>query len=307
MQNNQELLRRAKSLDEMLQKLKGISTQAGEDYWKKFQARPTDVFVTTFAKCGTTWMQQVVHGLRTHGDMDFSEITAVVPWVEMAYDLGINLDAAQKAEPRAFKSHLDADDVPKGGRYVIVIRDPKDAFVSNYRFLEGWVFEPGTISVTEFAKGRALVAQGRRRYWYHLASWLKRRHDDDVLMVTFEDMKRDLASIVSRVAQFIGVPLDDDLLALVVRQSSIEFMREHGRHFDDHLIHLARNQACGLPADAATSKVRSGRVGDHEAVLPSEISDEFDANWQREIAAEFGFDSYDALRDQLAREFQTGN
>ncbi len=251
-------------------------------------------------------MQQLVHGLRTRGDMDFDEITAVVPWVEMAYDLGIDLSAEQKAEPRAFKSHLAADDVPKGGRYVIVIRDPKDAFVSLYRFLEGWMFEPGSISVSEFGRGRALAAQGRRRYWYHLASWLRRRHDADVLMVTFEDMKSDLAANVRRTADFIGVPLDDDLLDLVVRQSSIEFMREHGRHFDDHLIHQARNKFCGLPADASTSKVRSGRIGDHEADMPSEISDEFDANWQREITAELGFESYDALRDQLARKFQAG-
>jgi len=32
-------------------------------------------------KCGTTWMQQIVHGLRTRGSMDFNEITRVVPFL----------------------------------------------------------------------------------------------------------------------------------------------------------------------------------------------------------------------------------
>src|SRR3954451_2025448 len=89
--------------------LMGESTQYGVSY----QAQPTDLFISPFAKCGTTWLQQIVHGLRTGGAMDFSEITEVVPWLEMAFDLGLDLDAPQPA-PRAFKSHLTWDDIPKG-------------------------------------------------------------------------------------------------------------------------------------------------------------------------------------------------
>ncbi len=45
------------------------STQHGVSY----QAQPTDLFISPFAKCGTTWLQQIVHGLRTGGAMDFDD------------------------------------------------------------------------------------------------------------------------------------------------------------------------------------------------------------------------------------------
>ena len=47
-----------------------------------------DVLIVTSPKCGTTWVQQIVHQLRSRGSMDFEEISMVVPWIEMAHDLG---------------------------------------------------------------------------------------------------------------------------------------------------------------------------------------------------------------------------
>ena len=47
-----------------------------------------------------------MHGLRARGDMDFDDISRVVPWIELSHDLGLQLSAEQSAEPRAFKSHL---------------------------------------------------------------------------------------------------------------------------------------------------------------------------------------------------------
>ncbi|MEO1935709.1 MAG: sulfotransferase domain-containing protein [Myxococcales bacterium] len=43
--------------------------------------RPSDIFLATYPKCGTTLIQQIVHGLRTVGDMDFRDISGVVPWL----------------------------------------------------------------------------------------------------------------------------------------------------------------------------------------------------------------------------------
>ena len=50
--------------------------------------RAGDVLVVTSPKCGTTWVQQIVHQLRSRGSMDFEEISIPVPWIEMAHDLG---------------------------------------------------------------------------------------------------------------------------------------------------------------------------------------------------------------------------
>src|SRR5882757_1875779 len=117
---------------------------------RSYRPRASDVVIASFANCGTTWLQQMFHALRTRGDMSFEEISTVVPWIETAVSLSLDLDAPQCAEPRGFKSHLSYPEIPKGSRYVISVRDPKDVLISSYRFNEGWFFEPGAISITDF-------------------------------------------------------------------------------------------------------------------------------------------------------------
>lgn len=158
-----------------------------------FKPKPSDIIISPYAKCGTTWLQQIAHGLRTGGSMDFDEITAVTPWIEVADDVGWNLDAPQAAKPRLYKSRLSWHDVPKGGRYIYSIRHYDDAIVSFYRMLEGWYFEPGSISLESLVSWRwprdKVDSQG---YWYHLNSWWEQRHNKDVLLLCYEDMKTDL-------------------------------------------------------------------------------------------------------------------
>jgi hypothetical protein len=267
-----------------------------------FRPQPTDVFLSAYPKSGTTWLQQTVHGLRTRGAMDFDEITRAVPWVELALDMGLDLDAPQAASPRAFKTHLRWQDVPGGGRYIHLLRDPKDVLVSTYHFYEGWRFEPGSVSISEFAMDLFMKHAGRRRYWHHLAGWWRERGRPEVLMICYEDMKEDFPGTVRKVAHFIGCPLDDDLLGIVLRQSSIDFMREHRDKFDDHLLREATNAACGLPPGGASAKVRGGRVGDHRDVLPDQVIAALDAAWHDEVAERLGPPSYEALRAQLKAE-----
>jgi hypothetical protein len=100
--------------------------------------RPTDIFVVTYPKCGTTWMQQIVHGLRTNGSMDFEEISEVMPWTIVAHDCGQDINSEQVASPRAFKSHECYEEVPKGGKYIYVSREPREVLVSFYHFLLSW-------------------------------------------------------------------------------------------------------------------------------------------------------------------------
>ena len=292
--------RRATTLVEMQDCLNRLMSAQGIQRAQAFRPRSTDVVISPFAKCGTTWVQQIVHGLRTRGSMEFGEITEVVPWIELAYDMGIDPEAAQKANPRAFKSHLPWDRIQKGGRYICVVRDPSDALVSMYRFFEGWYFEPGSISIDAFARGEYMARTAPRSYWHHLASWWPQRVRPDVLLLCFEEMKTDLQRSVHQIAKLMGIAVDRELEDIVIAQSSIEFMRKHETQFDDHLVREARDGACGLPGGARTSKVRAGRVGDHAHELSAEIIDGLNYIWHRDIETRFGFASYAQLRRQLA-------
>jgi hypothetical protein len=283
-------------MDELRSKMARLISEDGYRAGLAFVPRPTDVVISPHGKCGTTWLQQMVHSLRTGGDLDFDDISRVVPWIETAADLGIDLDAEQRAEPRAFKSHLSWIDVPKGARYLVSVRDPRDALVSSYRFLEGWFFEPGSIDIETFGRANFIDT---RRYYTHLGSWWPRRFDDDVLLLAYEHMKDNPERAVRQVAPFIGIDADDQRIATACSQSSYDSMRSYRDKYDDLLMRVRSEAVCDIPPGSDSNKVRAGRVGDHRTELPDALLDALDTAWRETIGTEFGLPNYDALLAQL--------
>ena len=281
-------------------RMAAFATPEGVRRGLAFKPRPTDILIATWPKAGTTLMQQIVHGLRTGGDMDFDEITEVVPWLELAHDLGLDLDAPQRAEPRAFKTHLSRDLAPMGGRNIFIVRDPVDSLVSFFHFLSGWVFEPGTVSIRDFALDFVFHGTRSGRYWDHLVSWWPERENPDTLWLCFEDIVADLPVAVLRVARFLGLDANHPNVEIAARQASIDFMREHGSKFDDHLVGDARNAACGLPASGTTSKVRKGKAGEGAREAPPEILEVWNREWKRTVEPATGHGSYAELRNAVA-------
>jgi hypothetical protein len=294
--------RRPASVDDLLQLIQRTSFRQFLDPVRAFRPRATDVFIVTFPKCGTTWMQQIVHGLRTRGSMDFEEISEVVPYMDITPRRGRDIDAPQVAEPRAFKTHLPWEDVPKGGRYIYVIREPGDALVSLYHFINGAIFETDAIDIDVYA--REFYVPGNLvwgiNYWQQVRSWWPRRHRDDVLFCCYEDMQRDLAGTVRRVARFMGLPADHELLAITTRQASFEFMRRHVSQFDDHPFQREMERAQGLSPGKPFEKVRTGRIGDRDRELSADTRALLDETWRREIAEPLGIRSYEELRAETA-------
>ena len=233
--------------------------------------RVGDVLVVTSPKCGTTWVQQIVHQLRSRGSMDFEEISIPVPWIEMAHDLGQDLDAEQGFTPRAFKTHCWYDHCPKakGAKYIVVVRDPHDVALSFFSFFQGWFFQPGEVSLDEFIRGfwlaRGVPASPMQNasYFHHLVSWWQHRTNPDVLFLFYEDLKSDLPAHVAKIAAFLELDDAEARCKTAVEHSTFEFMSKHSSHFDERHSKIARNAACGLSADAGLTngKVREGRSG----------------------------------------------
>lgn len=283
---------RASSLSELEERLAAMFTKEEIGKGLAFQLRSTDVVITPYGKCGTTWLQQIVHTLRTRGDMDFDDISRVVPWIETSPALGIDLEAEQRANPRAFKSHLPYEAMPKGGKYINSTRHPGDALYAMYKFMEGWIVEPGAINLDDYARQRFMKS---REYWQHLKSWWAQRHQPNVLFLAYEQMLADTEGTITRIAEFIGVPLDDDLMKLTLEHTSLSYMLEHKDRFDDLLMRKHSEIRCSLPEGGDASKVREGKSGGYKSVLSPEIIAELDEVWLEEIAEPLGFNDYEAM------------
>ncbi len=220
----------------------------------------TDVIITPYAKCGTTWVQQIFHTLRSRGDMDFDDISRVVPWIETAPLIELDINAPQRATPRGFKSHLGYDYIPKGARYINVIRDPVDAAYSSFKFTEGWFLEAGAVTADEFVSADIPKA----RYHEHFLSWWPHRDDEDVLYLVYEHMRADLEETIRKIAAFIDVDLDDELFTIACEHGSFDFMTRYKDRFDDAMLRKFSEEAILPPGSEGQGTRREGRRDDVE-------------------------------------------
>ncbi|MCX7063591.1 MAG: sulfotransferase domain-containing protein [Proteobacteria bacterium] len=264
--------------------------------------RPSDVVVATFPKTGTTWTQQICHGLRSRGDMNFDEVSRVAPWIERGHMFGIDATAPQQFEPRVFKTHLEYEHVNKGARYIHVIRDPKDVLVSFYGFMSSAIIDPNAISIDTFANVWLLSDHVGERsdpnapfgpflynYWRHLLDWWAAREHAPVLTLAYEHMRADLRGHVARIAAFMGITADRALLDLATRQSTFEYMALHKDQFADHIPDTPMR----------FHKVVNGQVGSHRLRVSAALGARIDAAWQHYVTPVLGFENYEALVKSL--------
>eukprot|EP00873_Tetraselmis_striata_P010064 jgi/Tetstr1/430328/TSEL_020153.t1 len=296
--------------------LNRLETEEGRRRGYDLKPDPGAIIVASPPKCGTTWMQHIVHGLRSRGNMDFDEISIAVPCLEMAWDSGVDPLAPQAHSPAAYKTHFYYPHCPSGCKKIFVLRDPMDAGPSFYKFLNGWFFEKDSIPMEAFLnefflrRGEPESWLNNASIWHNIRSWYAHRADSDVLWIHFEDMKEDLPACVDLIAEYIGCGADDkELKELVVKQSSIEFMSAHSAKFDEHHLKLARNTICGLPERAgldgqSAPKVRAGQTGTGEAQLSAEMVQAIQRKWAEVVAPVCGCGTYAEMRDEVNRELR---
>lgn len=237
-----------------------------------FQARPTDVLITTAPKAGTTWMQQILHQLRSGGDPGFEEIDDVVPWLErqrpgrgwrevLAGFEGI-------PDPRVFKTHCTWEQTPgrDTARLVLTFRDPRDCCVSFYHHL---------MDMSE----QTLEASGHRRpgsldehvdawlafgAWFrNVASWWPRRDRENVLLMRYEDLREDLPGAMERILAFLGWSRGPEVLERAAHYASFAWMKANSHRF-------AGRNPDGTPAFRPGGFIRKGQTGEHKAHLTAD-------------------------------------
>jgi peroxiredoxin len=193
-----------------------------------FVPRADDIFVVTYPRSGTTWMQMILYQLTTDGGMDFAHITQVCPWFERSLKDGTAYDALPA--PRVFKSHLSYRKIPKGPcKYIYVARDGKDVAVSYYHFCQSHMGFKGTFD--EFFE-RFLQGEVPFGSWFrHVRGWWQHR-EANVLFLRYEELTADLPGCLRRIADFCGLEIAPERWPGILERCSFDFMKRHESQFD---------------------------------------------------------------------------
>jgi hypothetical protein len=181
------------------------------------------------------------------------------------------------------KTHAAFEDIPYSPRakYILVVRDPKDVFVSSYGFLKGAALGPLMPSPgawLEFFLDPSFVA---RNWADHTASYWAAAKRENVLFLTFKEMKTDLDGCIRRIADLIGEDLTSEEFSLICERSRFEYMRTIDRKFAP-----GKMNAFSGPD---TPLVRRGRQGGSSEMLSTQQQRRIDAAFQRRLA-ELGSD-----------------
>ncbi len=123
-----------------------------------------------------------------------------------------DLTANQVAAPRLFKSHARLSAIQEGCKYLVTIRDPVRTLVSLFRFFKAKFPNPPfpaawLESVDNFAKCPlwAIDSIWGGNYWEYMAEFWACRHEPNVHLVAFEDLKEDLKAEIPAIAAFLGL------------------------------------------------------------------------------------------------------
>ena len=216
--------------------------------WNDFNFREDDIIIATYAKAGTTWMQQIIAQLLYDGDPSL-EVAEMSTWMDLRVppkEVKLPLVEAQ-THRRFLKTHLPVDALrfsPKA-KYLYIGRDGRDVVWSMYNHHvnanQTWY---DALNETPGRVGPAIEKPPLdvRQYWHdwvardghpfwpfweNVRSWCNIRNLPNVMLIHFTDLKKDMSGEIRRIANFLDIPIHEQNWQAILEHCSFEWMKKN--------------------------------------------------------------------------------
>lgn len=214
--------------------------------WNGFTFRDDDIVISTYAKSGTTWVQQIVAQLLFAGDADLP-VAEMSPWLDLRVPPKAEKLAMVEAQVhrRFLKTHLPVDALVYSPRakYIYIGRDGRDVVWSLWNH-----FSKANSLLYELLNdtpGRVGPPIGRppediRRYfldwlegdghpfwsfWENVGSWWHIRHLPNLLFLHYAELKADMPGQIRRIARFLDIPVHPGAWPAILEHCSFDWMK----------------------------------------------------------------------------------
>lgn len=217
-------------------------------FWNEFNFRNDDIIVSTYAKSGTTWLQQILSQLIFNGREDM-EVAEISPWIDLRVPpKEVKLPQVESQAHRRFlKTHLPVDALvfsPKA-KYIYIGRDGRDVlwsmhnhhFNANDFWYEALNDTPGRVG-PPIEKPVSDIVQYYNdwldkdgfpfwSFWENVSSWWAIRNLPNVYMLHFSKLKEDMPGEIRKLAAFLDIPVDPDTWDAILEHCSFDYMKKH--------------------------------------------------------------------------------
>ncbi len=216
--------------------------------WNDFVFRDDDIIIATYAKAGTTWMQQIISQLLFDGDPDL-EVAEMSPWLDLRVPPKEAKLAAVEAQihRRFLKTHLPVDALrfSPQAKYIYIGRDGRDVVWSLYNhhananqlWYELLNDTPGRVGppidrppddILDYWNDW-LARDGYPFWslWENLGSWWEIRNLPNVKLLHYADLKNDMPGEIRGIADFLDIPVREENWHAILRHCSFDWMKSN--------------------------------------------------------------------------------
>lgn len=204
-----------------------------------FKVLPSDVWSITFPKAGSTWSQEMIWLL--NNDLNFEEAKTKSIFERYSYlefdlifeDMDYNyLDSPDDENnmPRHMKTHLPLGLLPTQlwivkPKIIYTARGVKDLAVSYYHHYVHMQGYEGNMDdfLQAFLDDKVFLSP----YHGHFKDFWFMRNEDNILFITYEEMKSNLMAVLRKTATFLNKFYTDDELMKLEEHLSFEAMKKN--------------------------------------------------------------------------------
>ncbi|KAM4904276.1 sulfotransferase 6B1-like [Sylvia borin] len=273
--------------DELLFSYKGILYPAAVyspevfQALESFEARSDDVILAGYPKSGTNWLSQILSDLvalsqkKTPGSESSVNAGAVeeLPYLEVG-DVEKYKRMSKFPSPRFMVTHLRPENLPKSifknkVKILLLIRNPKDVATSLYHFYNDVTTLPSYETWDGFFTDFVAKKTAWGSYFEYLSEWNKYADQENIMTITYEEVKENPALAVKTIATFFGIPLTEEELQLVVERCSFQSMKKNSKKTHGEFGNVLFRKGC---------------VGDWKNLFTEDQNEKMDKAFEEHIA-----------------------